>query len=313
MTRIPDPVLCAPFSGVRIRRSAFTLKGRGRGFTLVELVVVIVVTGVLAASISLGLARLVEGYMSLQRRAVLSDNADLALRRMGRDIQAALPMSLRVTTVGQVSYIEFLAVKAGGRFVYAPQCFNATGCSSLGTIGAVNDGSWVFNALADRLSLWSQDYGAALNCAGGDISAWCADMPGVVNWAPVITAFSNTGNSQTLSFALTRFSAVSDQPKNVFRVIEGPVTWVCDADKGTLTRYWNYSLPRPSQWVGTPPAGASAALMANQVSACQVSYDSSASAQQGLVGRGLLSVSLSLSAATETVALMHQIHVNNVP
>lgn len=294
--------------------STFASRRRAqRGFTLVELVVVILVAGLIAGGTALGLSRLVEGYMSLQRRVALSDQADGALRRVARDIQLALPMSLRIANLGDITYIELLATKAGGRFVYQPACFNATGCSSLTTIGAVNDGSWVFKPNADRLSLWSQDYGTALNCSAGDLSAWCAGTPGVVNWAPVISAFGSNGSSQTLTFANTAFSAVSDRAKSAFRVIEGPVAWVCDPVAGTLTRYWGYSLPRQSQWTGAPPADAQSALMSKQVSACQLSYDSNASAEQALQGRGLLSLGLTLSAATESVALMHQIHVNNVP
>ncbi|MDD0840757.1 type II secretion system protein [Curvibacter sp. HBC61] len=286
---------------------------RQRGFTLIELVVVILVAGILASTTALGVARLVDGYLRLQRRVVLSDNADLALRRIARDVQAALPMSLRVASLGQVRYLELLATKTGGRFVYQPACFTASGCQSLTTIGAVQDGSWAFIAGSDRLSLWSQDYGTALNCAGGDVSAWCADTPGVVNWAPVITSFDSVGVAQQLRFANTAFSAVSDQAKNAFRVIEGPVTWVCDPVAGTLTRYWAYGLPRQTQWTGTPPADARSALMAQQVSGCELGYDSDASAELGLQGRGLLSLALTLSAATESVSLMHQIHVNNVP
>jgi len=285
---------------------------RARGFTLVELIVVIFLTGILAGGSSVYIARLVEGYMSTQRRAELSDTADLALRRMGRDIKMALPMSLRISSAGGATYIEFLATKAGGRYQYKLACFNAS-CNSLTTLGHVNDGSWPFAANSDRLSLWSQDYGTALNCAAGDVSAWCAGTPGVTNWAPVITAFGNSGNEQTLSFASTSFSAIGDQQSGTFRVIEGPVSYVCDPTAGTLTRYWAYALPQQTQWTGTPPTGAQSAVLATRVTGCQIHYDSSASAQQGLLGRGLLSLGLTLSMQSETISLVQQVHVNNVP
>jgi MSHA biogenesis protein MshO len=274
--------------------------------------VVIFLTGILAGGSSVYIARLVEGYMSTQRRAELSDTADLALRRMGRDIKMALPMSLRITSAGGATYIEFLATKTGGRYKYKLACFNAS-CNSLITLGNVNDGSWNFVANSDRVSLWSQDYGTALNCAAGDVSAWCAGTPGVTNWAPLISAFGYSGNEQAFSFATTSFQAIADQQSNTFRVIEGPVSYVCDPAVGSLTRYWGYALPQQNQWTGAPPAGAQSAVLATRISGCQINYDTSASAQQGLLGRGLLSLGLTLTMQSETISLVQQVHVNNVP
>jgi len=285
---------------------------RQRGFTLVELIVVIVLTAVLAGSASVYIGGLVEGYMTTQRRTELSDTADLALRRMARDIKTALPMSLRLTSASGVTYLEYLSTKAGGRYQYKSSCFSG-GCNSLTTLGNVNDGSWTFVANSDRLSLWSQDYGTALNCAAGDISAWCASTPGVTNWAPRITSFASSGTEQAIAFASTNFSAVSEQQNYAFRVIEGPVTYVCDPGAGKLTRYWGYSLPEQTQWTGTPPTGSQSALLADRITGCQFNYDASASAQQGLQGRGLVSLSLTLSMKTETISLTQQVHVNNVP
>lgn len=303
MTRVPERP--------RWQRNA-EWPGVARGFTLVEIVVVIFLVAVLAGGSSVYMARMVDGYMSTLRRAVLSESADGALRQMGRDIKAALPMSLRVSAAGAVTYVEFLATKTGGRYKYQRNCFTNS-CSSLTTLGNVNDGTWSLVLNSDRLSLWSQDYGTSLNCAAGDVSAWCAGTPGVSNWAPVITAFDNSGNEQTIRFAATSFSAISDQLSNAFRVIEGPVSYVCDPQAGTLTRYWGYALPQQTQWTGTPPAGAQSALVARQVAACQINYDSNASAQQGLLGRGLISIGLTLSSQSETISLVQQVHVNNVP
>lgn len=280
---------------------------------MVELIIVIVLVAILASGSSFFIGRLIEGYMATQRRGELTDIADGALRRMGRDIKTALPMSVRVATSGTVTYIEFLATKAGGRYKYNAACFTGGGCSSLTTLGKVNDGSWTLAPGSDRLSLWSQDFGSALNCAGGDISAWCAGTAGVTNWAPVITGFSSSGAEQSITFAATPFSGESDQASSSFRVIDGPVTYVCNPGAGTLSRYWGYSLPQPVQWTVTPPAGSSSAVIANRVTGCQVAYDANASAQQGLLGRGVLSFRLSLSLPTETVSLVHQIHVNNAP
>ena len=87
---------------------------RTRGFTLVEAIMVIVLTGVLAGAVAVFLVVPVTGYLDVARRAELTDIADTALRRISRDLRLALPNSIRVTA-GNTA-IEFVPVKAAGRY-----------------------------------------------------------------------------------------------------------------------------------------------------------------------------------------------------
>ena len=70
------------------------------GFTLVELVVVMIVSGIVASSVGVFMTRPTEGYNDLARRTTLVDAADLAARRLARDVRRALPNSLRVAAGG---------------------------------------------------------------------------------------------------------------------------------------------------------------------------------------------------------------------
>jgi len=274
---------------------------------------VIALMGVVGGGSVYLVVQLVKGYMQTVRRVDLSDTADHALRRMARDIKSALPLSLRVKVSGGITHVEFLPVKAGGRLQYKAACFSSPGCSGLSTLGAVNNGSWVFEPGVDRLSIWNQDYGTALNCAAGDFSAWCAGTSGMTDLTPRLTSMAATGTEQAMAFATTRFSSVADGAGTAFRVVGGPVTYVCDPVGGTLTRVWGYSLPQPVQWVGAPPSGSQQALLAQQVTACDIQYDAKPSGPLGLMGRGLLSVGLRLTAQTESVYLLVQMQVNNAP
>src|SRR6185503_18991127 len=70
---------------------------REGGVTLIEMIMVIMITGILAAVSVVFLRGPVEGYVDVARRAELTDIADTALRRITRDLRTALPNSIRVT------------------------------------------------------------------------------------------------------------------------------------------------------------------------------------------------------------------------
>jgi len=97
-------------------------RSRARGVTLIEMVIVIAITAIIAAALSVFISRPVEGYADAARRAELSDIADTALRRMTRDLRTALPNSIRITCVpagcaaGSVYYLEYLQSSGGGRY-----------------------------------------------------------------------------------------------------------------------------------------------------------------------------------------------------
>jgi MSHA biogenesis protein MshO len=95
-------------------------------------------------------------------------------------------------------------------------------------------------------------------------------------------------------------------------LVEGPVSYLCDVVAGTLTRYSGYAITsdqadRDSDAELTA-AGAVATLVANRVSNCNMAYAPGTSQRAGLV-----SLSLAVTDTGETVSLLHQVHVDNVP
>ncbi len=96
-----------------------------RGFTLIEMIMAIVITGIVAGIVAVFIARPVEGYIDSVRRGEMTDVADLALKRMSLDIRTAVPNSVRVDSTGR--FIEFIPARDGGRY-----CTDVdSGCNAL--------------------------------------------------------------------------------------------------------------------------------------------------------------------------------------
>ena len=82
--------------------------------------IVIAITSIIAVTVAVFIQKPVQGYFDTVRRAELTDIADTALRRLGRDLRLALPNSVRTTGSGAVAYMEFLQTSGGGRYRASP-------------------------------------------------------------------------------------------------------------------------------------------------------------------------------------------------
>jgi len=325
-----------------------SMRRRSGGFTLIEAVITIVITGILSGMVAVFIAGPVKGYIDSARRAELTDNADLVLRRLSREVRLSLPNSVRVTSSGGFWYIEFIETSGGGRFRdrYSDQStsagtnslnFNdgidpATGSPTATAPCATTPGNCMFDvvgpmpinpsiASGDFIVVWNQGQNVpgvanppADAYATGNICSNCNRAQ--VAAAPAGQTVTLTPDASGLNvFAhqsvQTRSSSDSS---NRFHVVPGGVraiTYACPTATGTLTRYVNYGFY-------TTPALAIAALanptvMATRAS-CTVSYDT---AQQR---NGLLTVKLTLRDYTNTtnivqenVTLLREIHVDNSP
>ncbi len=86
------------------------------GFTLIELIAVIVILSILAVIGTGFVARTMETYQRTQTRALLINTARPALERMTRQLHIALPFSVRLTNSG--SCIQFMPIVAAGNYFY---------------------------------------------------------------------------------------------------------------------------------------------------------------------------------------------------
>jgi MSHA biogenesis protein MshO len=274
-----------------------------RGFTLIEMVLVIVVGGIVAAMTVSILTLPIDAYVDSTRRATLTDVAESALRRMQRDIRRALPNSIRITADGQS--LELLHIVDGGRY-RAKLAVDASG-ALIGNGGNILD--FTFNDTSFAILGTLQNFDNITR--GSDriviypLDASSASYAYTVANSTVTDVASTADN---LEFAALQFPLASPQQR--FFVIDTPVTYRCDTSAGipenrVLIRYQDYNI----QEVQPEPPSSGEAIQANYISNCQFSYSSGSSSRAGLV-----TVELMLSDdAGESVRLIHQVHVDNQP
>lgn len=274
-----------------------------RGFTLIELIIVIVILGIIGSIVAVFMKKPIDAYIDSARRAALTDTADTAVRRMGRDIRKALPNSVRAPSN---QCIEFIPTKTGGRY--------RTGLSSAGAgdfldFSAADSG---FNMLGLNSALPS-----AQRIAAGDVVAvYNLGIPGSdaytgVNTATVTSVAEGTptylANETRIGIASRQFPLPSGS--NRFHVIPGGekiVSFVCTG--GNLVRNANYTYPASISSTTQCPTTGGAILARNAT--CTFVYNGS-----DLQRNGLIQMTLVLTDPNngETVRLYHEVHVDNSP
>jgi MSHA biogenesis protein MshO len=282
---------------------------RQRGFTLIELVITLVVSTVVVAFVSLFISGPVMGFTDQARRARLVDAADAALRRIGRDVRRALPNSVRTTSAGGVIALEVLGTVDGARYRAQPPGVAAQILDFAAADGSLN----VLGPFTQLSKPWSSTthYLAVYNVGVPGADAYeLANVITPVSTTINISVDGATGEDRVTLAPAFRF-AYPSPTQRVF-LVDGPVTYLCDSGAGTLMRYQGYSID-PSQasrdshgeLIG---AGATASLMANQLVSCSFAYTPGTAERAGLV-----SLQFAVQAQGETVSLLSQVHVDNVP
>lgn len=274
------------------------------GFTLIEAVVAIVITGILSAIAAVFMVGPIRSYVDAARRAELVSAADVAVRRMSRDVRLALPNSLRTVTNG----FEFVLTKAAGR--YRDSGDGSTGGSPLSFTSAASTDFDVLGLMPSLTTGASGDFIVVYNLGPGfePANAYdCSATPPGCNIARVasfpaantVRLASNVFGAQTppLPSPSSRFQVVADADK--------VIRYTCTG--GVLTRQAGCSLATPSV---CPDAGVTLAGGGGISASCTIDLTTTA-----LVRNAMLSVQLTLtdSVGGESVTLVEQLRVDNTP
>ena len=319
--------------------------GYARGFTLIELVVVITLTGIIAVLVGRNITRPVEGFIDLGRRAELVDIAELALRRMGREIHLALPNSVRVSGGSSCSApggsavcaVELLRTLDGGRYraraaggppVYcvgpaagdrisfsaAIDCFEVLGTlNNLTDIDAApNDQNGCLNGSVDCLVIFNTGQAGA-NAYNRE------NIAGITAATANSITFDITGNGVTrfpLPVPLPDiFASLVSRPSSRSQSVYGQFAAILYRfpSAGVMERHGDYDIPVNQVLDPGTTLNGDVSLLADRITSCTFTYDLGTNSRNAL-----LTVALSVSAVdtqgnANTVSLLQEIQVPNIP
>jgi MSHA biogenesis protein MshO len=297
--------------GVQSPRAPARDRGPSTGFSLVELIVVIVITGIIASVVGLFITGPIQGFIDTARRAELVDAAQLALTRMGRDLRGALPNSVRIsgnalevllTTDGARYRVEQPGAAADRlQFAAADDAFNTLSALSPPATTTLGTAYRVTGALA--IYPLQQAGANAYVLADGVMTPFGdLDITPVTNGTATEYQVSLTSAGGTAPGA-HRFPF--DSPTRRVYLVSAPVTWYCNPPQ--LLRYEGYAVTAIQ---AVPPAG-TPVVIASNVRACVFQYAAGTAQRNAVVS---IALSMAQDAALEgRVRLIRQIHVSNSP
>ncbi len=303
-------------------QGTLTRRCASRGFSLVEMITVLILIGIVGAAFATFLSPAVRSFQNQTSRAALVDSAESALRRMARDIRIAVPNSIRITNTATGFALEMVPTVDGGRYcangladcTTSTQILDFTAADAdFDILGCFKDASFVTAATAGTIA-----YRIAIGNAGNEIYS---GSPAVISPAGTnITLTTTSGacgsgasrNHVTLGTAFQVGEQSARQRLFVVPSSAAPVSYICDwtaGTSGTLTRYSGYGFqaaqPTSAAAIGL---ASSTAVVASGIPASGCSITSTTGNVQST---GIVILSLSLTNAGETVTLVHEAPLDN--
>jgi len=280
------------------------------GFSLIELIVVVVLLGVLAGGAGMLILNPIEAYDAQVRRQQLVDQGEMALRQIARDLHRALPNSVRIAPAGAGFALEMVNIvdgaryrdEYGGAYLADPDfVLDFTGPDAVfNLLGGLNNPA-VFNP-NNRLVIYNTSTNIYAEAVDGD-------KQGIITDAGTTLAFVtlNPGPNQEDQITLsTPFEFTQQSPGQRAFLVDGAISYICDPATSSILRYSAYEFVDPQPMM-LPMGGVSDTLV-SQVIGCNASY-TPGTAQRG----GIITLDITLGDSGENINLLHQVHVVNVP
>jgi MSHA biogenesis protein MshO len=292
---------------------------RHHGFTLVELIMVIVIMGAIGGMVSVFMKSPIDAYFASARRAALTDVADTVVRRIARDVRKALPNSVRTSGA---NCLEFIPTKTGGR--YRADGSGAlqfeTPVTSFAMLG--DHANFAGTALPNEQRIAVNDLIVIYNdgvTGPPETDAYTTDTGTTgANWSTVASAPTTSGSpiETTIQINSFTFPHLLKSPGHRFQVVpsgEKMVSYVCNASDSKLYRTVSSTLTPSASCPTTGPVVASNVSCSSTI--FYPPFDLTGTDPNYRNRNALVSMVLSIqdSASGESVTLQHEVHVDNTP
>lgn len=261
------------------------------GFTLIEMVMVIVILGILSIGTSRFIDVAVSGYVDTNNRNKMASAMVVASEKLSREIRRALPNSVRIggDTASKDNCLELIPIIAGSRYVSVPLT------SAAGSFEAVSLGQT------------------------SPISAFIAVYPININdlYTPTdVTPGSMTGTRATIPTGGGQINVTlganhrfkKNSPTRRFFAVDEPIAYCQPSGSNRIYRYTNYGF---NSAVSLPPSGATRDLLIDEASRSSpivFNYASSTRTRNAVV-----SFELTTNINGENLALAQEVQIRNVP
>ena len=196
-----------------------------KGFTLVELIIVIVIAGILAIGSVQFISQATQGYSDAADRQQLATIGWIASEKMSRELRNALPNSVRLNVAN--TCVEFIPVLGGSHYLTLP----GETPSTLDSFTAVESGLTTADLDNNRIAVYPSE---------------TSDIYGKPNPGPlsgVVSSISTASNIDTITLG-SNFTFSTDSPERRFYFTQSPVAYCIVGSQ--LNRYSKYGFNSPA-------------------------------------------------------------------
>ena len=270
---------------------------RQQGFSLVELIIVIVLIGIVSISTMQFIKFGAEIYASGTERDEVVSQARFALVRLGKELRQATPNSLRLVS-GNVTgrayqCLEFAPFKASSIYVNNVP----TDVSASGDLIVVAFNNETKAEEDDRVAIYPQSAADIFDVNQNKVRALASDP-------------SEEEANKTQRWSFDNGFADSSPTQRLFVLNDSPVSFCIEGDSLYYYSGYNYNINQPTPSILHVLDGSAGQLLAKYIAYSSVFNVNQAS----LTRNAIVNIRLEMGFnSAETLIFNHEVHIPNVP